>query len=787
MTRREPFVERWTRLVLRHRRVVLGIWLVVLITGGTLSVGLNKLLSNEFTVPGTDSEDVRATLEQQFGQRDDGSFLVVFRVSDSGDAALRRRLATALARGAAVLAGGHAQPLQTAGPNVVFGTIGSPLALADAKERTDEVREAVGDPAGAQTFVSGTPAIQADLDPIFEEDLLKGEAIALPIALAVLLAVFGLSLAVLMPFLVAACTIMATLGIVWVVAHFMTTAVYVTNLVQLIGLGIAIDYSLLIVYRFREELARPAAAPAGPTPDQMLPAPPTPDAADGAPAGGPYSRTVPPAYAWSATPQERERAPGGDVEEAILRTMATAGRAVVFSGATVAIGLALLLFMPLPFMVSMGVGGFLIPLLSIVAALTLQPVLLSLFGRRGIRRVHVADTLRNHLRLRLPRFRGTADAEQGLWARLARSIMRRPLVYLAVGASVLVAAAVPVLDLQLTPGSTEGTPQSPEGIRGVNVLRGAVGPGALAPTQVLVDTGAPSGVRRDDVRDAIRSLIERVRRDPEVARVDHAPTPPYVDTRERYAYISIAGRHEYGKPEAQEFARRLRDDIIPAVEFPAGTTVLAGGGPAQGIDFIDSAYGAFPWLVLAVLVLTYVTLMRAFRSLLLPLKAVLLNLLAIGATYGLLVIVFKYGVGADLLGLYEFDQVEAWIPIFLFAMLFGLSMDYEVFLVSRMREYWDEGLSNEEAVAQGLERTGRIVTAAAIVMVAAFAGFAAGSIVGLQEFGLGLAFAILIDATLVRAVLVPALMRLFGRYNWWLPASVARVLRVAPSPLVERA
>jgi RND superfamily putative drug exporter len=175
--------------------------------------------------------------------------------------------------------------------------------------------------------------------------------------------------------------------------------------------------------------------------------------------------------------------------------------------------------------------------------------------------------------------------------------------------------------------------------------------------------------------------------------------------------------------------------------------------------------------------------MRAFRSVLLPLKAVVLNLLAIGATYGLIVIVFKYGVGADLVGLYRFDQVEAWIPIFLFAMLFGLSMDYEVFLVSRMREFWDEGLSNAEAVAQGLERTGRIVTAAATVMVAAFAGFAAGSIVGLQEFGLGLAFAIFIDATLVRALLVPALMRLFGRWNWWLPERAARILRVAPSPI----
>ncbi len=629
-----------------------------------------------------------------------------------------------------MLEGGRAQPLQTAGRNVVFGTIGSPLALPDAKERTDEVREAVGEPAGAETFVSGTPAIQGDLDPIFEEDLLKGEAIALPIALAVLLAVFGLSFAVLMPFIIAACTITATLGIVWVVAHFMTTAVYVTNLVQLIGLGIAIDYSLLIVYRFREELELVESK-----------------------------------------------------DEAIVRTMATAGRAVVFSGATVAIGLALLLFMPLPFMVSMGIGGFLIPLMSICAALTLQPVLLSLFGRRGIRRVHVADALRSHVRLPLPRFKGTDDAEQGMWARLARSIMRRPLVYLAIGSTVLIAAAAPVLDLQLTPGSVDGTPQYPESIRGFNVLRDAVGPGALAPTQVLVDAGADGAVQRPEVQTAIGELVEEVRRDDEVARVDYAPEPPYVDASGRYAYVTVAGRHEYGEPEAQEFARRLRDDVIPATEFPAGVTVLAGGGPAQGIDFIDSAYGAFPWLVLAVLVLTYITLMRAFRSLLLPLKAVLLNLLAIGATYGLLVIVFKYGVGADLLGLYEFDQVEAWIPIFLFAMLFGLSMDYEVFLVSRMREYWDEGLSNEEAVAQGLERTGRIVTAAAIVMVAAFAGFAAGSIVGLQEFGLGLAFAIFIDATLIRALLVPALMRLFGRYNWWLPAGVARLVRVEPSPL----
>ena len=186
--------------------------------------------------------------------------------------------------------------------------------------------------------------------------------------------------------------------------------------------------------------------------------------------------------------------------------------------------------------------------------------------------------------------------------------------------------------------------------------------------------------------------------------------------------------------------------------------------------------------MLGVLVLTYLLLMRAFRSLLLPLKAILLNLLSIGAAYGLLVLFFKYG-GAEWLGLISFDQIEGWIPIFIFAMVFGLSMDYEVFLVSRMREEWDAGKSNEDAVAEGLAKTGRIVTAAGLIMFAAFMGFVAGSIVGLQQFGFGLATAILLDVTIVRVLLVPSVMKLFGRWNWYLPAGIARIVRVEPSPL----
>jgi RND superfamily putative drug exporter len=715
-------MEGWTRWVLRHRWPVVAAWLLVLLAGGYSSTKLPALLSNTFTMPGTDSERARTILEEHYGDRSDGSFTVVFRVNRPDLA--RESLQRELARAATKVPTGRARPLAQAGDHILYGDIVSTLDLADAKGYTDDIlralpqRRAAGRGGLLESYVTGQAAIQHDLDPVFDEDLQKGEfQIAIPIALAVLLLVFGLSWSVTIPLLFAACTIMGTLGAVYLIAHGFTMATYVTNLVQLIGLGIAIDYSLLIVYRFREELER-----------------------------------------------------GGSKDEAIVRTMATAGRAVVFSGVTVAIGLALLLFMPSPFMQSMGIGGFLIPLVSILAALTLQPALLSVYGRRGIRRVPV---------LRFKR----QEPRRGFWERLAGAIMKRPAVFLAGGVALLVAAALPAFALKLTPGSAKGIPQDLQAVRGFNILSAAVGAGALSPTQILVDSGSPGGAASPAVQGPIGALIDRVRPDPEVAFVRYRPSRPFIDPSGRYAQIVVAGKHEYGEGPAQSFVHRLRDDLIPAGSWPANVRVLAGGGPPQGVDFLDRSYAVFPWLILGVLVLTYLLLMRAFRSLLLPLKAVLLNLLSVGASYGMLVLVFKWGVGSELLGLYEFEQVEGWIPIFLFAMLFGLSMDYEVFLVSRMREAWDETRENGRAVALGLERTGRIVTAAAIVMVAAFSGFVAGRVVGLQEFGMGLAVAIFVDATIVRALLVPSLMALFGRWNWWLPPKVARAARVEASPL----
>jgi uncharacterized membrane protein YdfJ with MMPL/SSD domain len=724
-------IERWTRLVLRFRWLVVGIWLAVLIAGGFASTRLSGLLSNDFGVPGTDSAQVQSVLQQRFGDRSDGEYLIVFKVARSADRELLARLQRTVDHAASVIPTARAGPLRVVGEHVVEGTVFSQLGLARAKASTPALERALGQPRGVHAYVSGQAAIQHDLDPIFSQDLRRGEfAIAIPVALLVLLLVLGVSAIVTLPLVFAGTTIAATLGIVFLFAHVLPMATYVTNLVELIGLALAIDYSLLVVYRFREELAA-----------------------------------------------------GKGSDEAVVQTMATAGRSVVFSGATVAVGLALLLFIPVPFVRSLGIGGFLIPLVSIVAALTLLPALLSLNGRRGAARLRIADAVRGRLRIPLPRAAGTADIEDGLWARYARSIMRRPLAYVTAGALVLAFAAVPAFGLRLTPGSADGIPRFPQSVQGFDLLRRVAGPGALSPNQLLVDARQSGHVFRRDVQAAVARLEVRLRADPEVASIRPAPGAPLADPSGRYEELVVIGRHEYGSEDAQSLIGRLRRTMIPAARFPAGTRTLVGGGAAQGVDFLHRSYAAFPWLVLAVLGITYVLLMRAFRSLLLPLKAVLLNLLSVASSYGMLVVFFRWGVGRDLAGLYQFGQIEGWIPIFHFAMLFGLSMDYEVFLVTRMREAWDELHDNERAVAHGLEHTGRIVTAAAIIMVAAFSGFVAGRIAGLQEFGLGLAVAVFVDATVVRALLVPAIMALVGRYNWWLPTNIARLLGTPASPL----
>ncbi|HEY7633245.1 MAG TPA: MMPL family transporter [Thermoleophilaceae bacterium] len=705
--------------------------------GGFGAANVGKLLTNRFSVPGSDAERGLDLLKQRFGERGVGDFTLVLQSTDGSirDPAFVRNAQAAAGRGAAVIKGAKAGPVLPASASVAYVQITTPLENQDASDKTTTVRKAIGTVPGARSYLSGFPAVNHDTQPIYNDDLRKGESIAIPVALIVLIFMFGTLGGIAVPFAFAFVTIPTTLGIVWILAHVMDMAIYVTNIVTLIGFAIAIDYSMLVVFRFREEL-------------------------------------------------ERHDHPNAALE----RTMRTAGRATMFSGGTVAIGLALLALMPLPFMRSMGIGGLIVPLVSIAASATFLPALLSVMGRR-VNRLRIVPR-----RILKSRAHGTA----GFWSRLARSIMRRPVLYFVTAAALMIALAIPALQLSLTGGDNRGVPKTTEATKGLALLESTLGPGALAPNQVVVDTERPGGAFTPQSIAAQRRFLAAVSRDPEVERqtiqapvlLARAPGQPdaatlarlerasLVDAQGQTYQIRLAGHHDSGTHAAMDLVNRLRDRYVPAADF-GSARVLVTGAPAFGVDFIDKSYAAFPWLVAGVLVISYLLLLRAFRSIFLPLKAVLLNLLSVSATYGVLVLVFQHGWGSGI-GFQTSPQIEAWIPIFLFAVLFGLSMDYEVFLLSRMREEWDKRHDNEAAVASGLEHTGRIITAAAIIMVAAFSGFTAGSFVGLQQFGLGLSVAILLDATVVRMILVPSIMKLMGDWNWYLPERVRRALRLKP-------
>jgi RND superfamily putative drug exporter len=735
-------MERWTRAVIANRKKVLVAWLVLFVLGGYGASHLGDLLTNRFSVPGSDAERGLNLLKDRFHERGDGAFTLVFQSekpivvatkpaaganqTPAISPAFRAEAEKAARQAATPIDGARPGTVLYASPHVAYVQINTPLENQDASNKVVAVRKATPTLPGVTTYLSGFPAINHDTQKIYNEDLAKGESIAIPIALIVMAFMFGTLAGIAVPFAFAAVTIPSTLGAVWIFAHFMDMAIYVTNIVSLIGLAIAIDYSMLVVFRYREELEKHDSA-----------------------------------------------------HEALIDTMKTAGRATLFSGGVVAVGLALLVFMPLPFMRSMGVGGLLVPLFSIAASATFLPALLAVMGTKVNRLRVIPKRILEH----------RAQGKTGAWSRLAHSIMRRPIPYLVVAGGLMIGLALPALGLHLTGGDNRGAPTNTEATRGLALLRTTLGPGALAPNQMVADTGQPNGAYAPAVLAAQRRLVAELKRDPDVvpstilAPVMFPPTPrgralaeqnSLVNSNGQVFQIRAAGKADSGEASSQDLVHRIRDTYIPNAHF-GGVDVILSGAPAFGVDFIDVAYGAFPWLILAVLVLSYLLLLRAFRSVVLPLKAVILNLLSVSATYGVLVLVFQEGMHSAL-GLKGSPQIEAWIPIFLFAMLFGLSMDYEVFLLSRIREEWDKRHNNEEAVAYGLEHTGRIITAAALIMIAAFSGFTVGSFVGLQMFGLGLSAAILLDATIVRAILVPALMKLLGDWNWYLPKRVEKVL-----------
>jgi RND superfamily putative drug exporter len=713
-------LERWSRAVVRRRRLVVACWAVVLVLGALATSRLPALLTTSIAVPGTGSQQADTILSEDFGENVEGTFTVVFRdvhTSRADVRALDRRFAAV----AGAVPSGRASALQ-AGDGVLYGNIGSSLDLQKAASYTGVLRDALREPGLPTAYVTGAPAFQHDITPVLASDLRVGEVIALLTALVLLSIALGLSPALLLPFVVAACTTSATLAVVFLLAHVILMVLYIPNLVELIGLGLAVDYSLLVVHRFREELA-----------DQTCP-----------------------------------------VDDAIVRTMATAGRTVLLAGVAVAVGLSVLVVIPVPFVRSLGVAGLLVPLTSVLAALTLQPALLALLGRAGMRSV------------RLPWVSERPDVDQGIWARLGRTVMRRPVIVLLGTAALLLAAAAPVAGLQLTPGSVTAVPKDIGSARGLALLRDRVGPGVITPIEVVLDAGARRRAVTPAVNAAVLRLAQDILKQPAVFVVAIGSKPPYIDPSDRYRRTIVVERDDFGAEVSQQLVHEIRSQMVPAAHFPSGARVYVGGAPAQGTDFLDRVYGSFPWVVLVVAGLAYVVLLRAFRSLLLPLMAVALDAFSVAASYGLLVAVFRFGAGSRIFGLYRVSQIEGWVPVFLFAMLFGLSMDYEVFFVRRMRECWDNGADNSGAVVEGLSHTGRVVSAAALIMVGALSGLVAGRVAGLQELGVGLALGVLVDATVVRGLLMPSLMALFGRWNWWLPAGVARLARVEASPLVQR-
>lgn len=712
-------LERWIRGVIRWRVIVIAGWVAILLLGAFSALKLPALLTTSLSVPGTSSAQANLILQRDFAENVEGSYTVVLpetRPTKAQLATLNREFRVA-ARSVPT-----AQVIPIASTEgVLYGTVTTTLDLAQASSHTATLRAALARAGLSTAVVTGAPALQHDITPVLTTDLHHGEVLAVLLALLVLTLVLGLSWSMLVPLIVAGCTMAGALAIIYALAHHFLMVLYIPNVVELIGLGLAIDYSLLIVHRYKHEIAK---EPQGTT-------------------------------------------------DAIVATMMSAGRTVLFSGLAVTLGLSVLFLIPVPFVRSLGFAGLVVPLVSLVAALTLQPVLLSLLGERGVLSAFTP-------------FGAVATMKRGLWSRLGHAVTKRPRTIALSATAVLLVAASALAWFQLTPGSLSAIPQNSQAAQGLAMLRARGGPGILTPTQVVIDARAPHVALDKVVSAAALRLAIKLTQDPDVFLVEISAYAPYVADEGRYRQLIVLGRNDFGAQASQRLVARIRQRDIANAHFPSGVSVSVGGASAQGVDFLNRVYGNFVWIILIILLLAYLVLLRAFRSLLLATMAVLLNLLSIAATYGLVVVVFRFGVGADTLGLYRVSQIEGWVPVFLFAMLFGLSMDYEVFFVTRMREAWDGGADTTGAIIEGMSHTGRVVSAAALIMIGALLGLILGHVAGLQELGVGLALGVLVDATIVRGLLMPSLMAMAGRWNWWLPASVARLIGVKPSLLGPR-
>ncbi len=706
-------MTRLTRAVLAHKRMVAAAWILLALAGMATVNSATHAFSKTFSVPGREGFVTNTRILRSFHAG--GNYAPLLAVVDlppgqrvtSGPVqdGLRRvsaAIAAAVpgARTASYASTGSRSFVSADGrttfvlaypppDNEAFGT--NTRAAKRAAAALAGLRV-----AGAAVRVTGVDALQAQTGGAKGPGVLLESVLGGLGALVVLAFVFA-SLLAFVPIVMAVVSIMTTFLVLYGVASVTSVSSIVEFLVALIGLGVAIDYSLLVVVRWREE-----------------------------------------------------RAHGHDGDEAVVRAMATAGRAVVFSGTTVAIGLLAMIVLPLPFLRSIGLAGMLIPLISVIVAVTLLPVVLATVGGR----------------LDWPHVRNDDRASRA-WTGWARFVVRRRWAA-AVGA-VLVLAALLVAADSLEPGTANVNTLSTTGSARValrELERSGIGAGSLQPIEVLSPAAAAGRV-------AARLAAVR--------GVHGAVAPPGAQwQRDGIAEIDAFTVADGSTTTGRHTLTRVR-----ATAHAVGPEVRVGGIGAENADFVSAIYGSFPVMIAIIAVLTFLLLARAFRSLLLPLKAVILNVISVSAAWGVITLVWQEGHGSSLLwGIAATHSVTAWIPLMVFAFLFGLSMDYEVFILSRMREEYDATGSTDTAVVTGIGRTGRLVTSAALILFLAFVSMSTAPDTDVKVFATGLAAGILLDATVIRALLVPAVVSLLGRWNWWLPRRPARLLRVDPSPVV---
>jgi RND superfamily putative drug exporter len=699
-------LARLAHLIARRRWYVIGAWLVLTLFGGFSAGQVSKRWFQSFSIPGKAAYEADQRALQKFGTGVRPPDVVV--AHTSGDATRSDAIKEAFQRAAATTPNARTSSyFTTHNPMYVsrdrhttFLEVYPPgVAKFDTKSGADELRAAArrGLPSGITVEVTGHDPLEeasthgtGDGPSILVEAMIGGAG-----ALIILFFVFGTLPAVLMPIMVAVAAILNTFTLVWVLTYITDVSIIVEFLIALVGLGVAIDYALLMIFRFRDEL--------------------------------------------------RE---GEDVETALVQTMTHAGRSVIVSGSTVAVGLLSMIVLPLPFIRSIGIGGMLIPAVSVIAAITLLPAMLAVLGTRI-----------NSIRVLPKRFVDRGHPEDGAWGRWARFVNRRPAAVAVAG--LVVVAVLAGLGTQLNPNESElkNFPGSGTAIAGRQMLADSgITPGVMKPIQILVQNGGDA--------DAIAQRVSKVH------GITGASAPNGAGWRKGGDSIVEAF------PAVDGAASNIQDVVDRANRVLNGTNATLGGTPAVDRDFIHAVYGNFPYVLAFVVILTLILLARAFRSIVLPIKAAILNLISLAAAFGIIVFIFQEGHGSSLWNITATQAITAWIPLMIFAFLFGLSMDYEVFMLTRMREAYDETGSTEKAIELGLARTGKLVTSAALILMFAFLVLSSSPGFEIKEFAIGLAAGIIFDATVIRALLVPALMRLLGPANWWLPGWAATALFV---------